>query len=79
VNIIKNLLEDNKNSWDSKLKFSLWEDRVTTKRIISTTPFQLVYGTEAIFPAQLDLLVENFLQEKEGEPNDMIKRMHQLA
>jgi transposase InsO family protein len=39
VNIIIKLLEDNKKSWYSKLKFSLWEDRVTTKRSINTTPF----------------------------------------
>ena len=77
MKIIINLLEDNKRSCDSKLKFSLWEDRVTTKRSIGTTPFQLVYGTEVIFPAQISLLVENFIQEKQGKPDDMIKRMHQ--
>jgi hypothetical protein len=32
INIIKRLLEDNKKAWDSKIKFSLWVDRVTTKR-----------------------------------------------
>jgi hypothetical protein len=32
INIIKKLLEDNKKAWGSKLKFSLWVDRVTTKR-----------------------------------------------
>jgi transposase InsO family protein len=31
VNIIKILLEDNKKAWDSRLKFSLWADRVKTK------------------------------------------------
>jgi hypothetical protein len=79
VKIIRKLLEDNKKSWDSKLKFSLWEDRVTTKRSIGTTPFQLVYGTEVVFPAQLALPVEKFLQDQEGEPDDMIRRMHQLV
>jgi hypothetical protein len=39
----------------------------------------LVYGTGVVFPAQVALLVENFLQEKEGEQNDMIRRMHQLV
>eukprot|EP00253_Pinus_taeda_P013610 PITA_13610 len=29
IRIIKKLLEDNKRSWDSKLKFSLWADRLT--------------------------------------------------
>jgi hypothetical protein len=79
VKIIRKLLEDNKKSWDSKLKFSLWEDRVTTKRSIGTTPFQLVYGTEVVFPTQLALPVEKFLQDQEGEPYDMIRRMHQLV
>jgi transposase InsO family protein len=79
VKIIKKLLEDDKKSWESKLKFSLWEDRVTRKRSICTTPFQLVYGTKAVFPSQLALPVEFFFQEQQGEPDDMIKRMHQLV
>jgi hypothetical protein len=32
IRIIKILLEDNKKAWDSKLKFALWADQVTTKR-----------------------------------------------
>jgi hypothetical protein len=79
VNIIKKLLEDNKKSWDSKMKFSLWADRVTTKRSIGTTPFQLVYGTKVVFPSQLALPVENFLQDQQGEPDDMVRRMHHLV
>jgi hypothetical protein len=49
IKIIKILLEDNKKAWDSKLKFSLWVDRVSTKRSLGISPFQLVYGTEAFF------------------------------
>ena len=33
VKIIIKLLETNKKSWDSKLKFALWADRVTEKKI----------------------------------------------
>ena len=50
VRIIRKLLENNQKSWDSKLKFSLWTDRITDKISIGTSPFKLVYGTEAIFP-----------------------------
>jgi transposase InsO family protein len=39
VNIIKILLEENKKAWDSKLKFSLWDDKVTTKRALGVSPF----------------------------------------
>ena len=79
VRIIKKLLETNQKSWDSKLKFSLWVDRVTDKISIGTSPFKLVYGTEVIFPIQLILLVEKFFQEEEDEPNDMVRRMMDLV
>jgi hypothetical protein len=79
IRIIKRLLEDNKKAWDSKLKFALWADRVTTKRSIGISPFQLVYGTEVVFPSQLAMPVAKFLQDYQGEPDDMIRRIHQLV
>ena len=78
VMIIRKLLETNHKSWDSNLKFSLWDDRVTNKRSIGISPFKLVYGIEAIFPTQLILPVEKFFQEEEDEPNDMVRRMMDL-
>jgi hypothetical protein len=79
IKIIKKLLEDNKKAWDSKLKFSLWADRVTVKRSLGLSPFQLVYGVEAIFPSQLALPVEKFFQDYQGEPDHMIRRIQQLV
>jgi hypothetical protein len=61
------------------LKFSLWADRVTNKKSIGTSPFKLVYGTEAIFPIQLALRVAKFLQEVDSEPNDLTRRIHNLV
>jgi len=49
VRVIKKLLEDNKKSWDSKLKFSLWADQVTIKKSIGNSPFKLVYGVDDVF------------------------------
>jgi hypothetical protein len=46
INIIKKLLEENKKAWDSKMKFALWDDRITTKRSLGVSHFQLVYGVE---------------------------------
>ena len=79
VNIIRKLSETNKKRWDSKLKFALWADRVTDKRSIKTSPFKLVYGTEAIFPIHLIFPVAKFFQEEEDEPNDMVRRMMDLV
>jgi hypothetical protein len=79
VRIIKKLLEQNARGWDSKLKFALWADRVTCKKSIGTSPFKLVYGTEAIFPVQLALPVAKFLQETDAEPSDLTRRIHDLV
>jgi transposase InsO family protein len=46
IRIIKKLLTENKRSWDSKLKFSLWADRINNKKSIGNSPFQMVYRTE---------------------------------
>jgi hypothetical protein len=72
-------LEDNKRAWDSKLKFALWADRVTTKKSLGLSPFHLVYGIEAVFPTQLALPVENLLHDYEEEPNLMLRRIHQMV
>jgi hypothetical protein len=79
IKLIKRLLEDNERAWDSKLEFSLWADWVTTKGSLGISPFQLVYGTEAVFPTQLALSVEKFLQDLEAEPDHMIRRIHQIV
>eukprot|EP00253_Pinus_taeda_P007055 PITA_07055 len=50
VRVIKKLLEDNKKSWDYKLKFALWADIVTIKKSIGNSPFKLVYGADVVFP-----------------------------
>eukprot|EP00253_Pinus_taeda_P029470 PITA_29470 len=79
VRIIKKLLEDNKKNWDSKLKFSLRADKVTDKKSIGNSPFKLVYGADVVFPIQLILPVENFLQEEQDEENDIARRMSNLV
>jgi len=66
IKIIKKLLEDNKKAWDSKLEFSLWDDRVTTKRSLGVSPFHLVYGIEDIFPTQLSLWKNSSRTTKEN-------------
>lgn len=63
VSIIKKLLQNNKKAWHSQLKFALWADRVSTKKSIGTSPYQLVYGTDVVFPISLGAPVMKFLQE----------------
>ena len=72
-------MEDNKRAWGSKLKLSLWVDRVTMKKSLGTSPFQLVYREEIVFPTQLTLPVVKFFQDYEGELDYMVRRIHQMV
>ena len=67
VKIIKKLLEENKKSWHKNLIHALWADRLITKKSIGMSPFQLVYGTEAIFPTSLGVPVIKLVQEVQSE------------
>ena len=78
MRIIKKLLEENKRAWHTKLKHALWADRISIKRAIGMSPFQLVYGTEVIFPVSLGLPVMKLLQEHDEEPNRMQRRTNKI-
>ena len=67
VRIIKNLLEENKKAWHLKLKYALWENRISTKRSIGTSPFQLVYGTNVVFLVSLGIQVLKYLQTQDSK------------
>ena len=60
------------------LKYALWADRISTKKEIGSSPFQLVYGTNAIFPVQLGLPIMKFFQDSLEEPNDIQRRIFSL-
>eukprot|EP00253_Pinus_taeda_P012365 PITA_12365 len=77
INIIKRLLEENKKKWHRKLTNALWADRLSTKKSIGMSPYELVYGMEARFPSSLGIPTIELLQEIQAEPNDMQRRVNQ--
>jgi transposase InsO family protein len=70
MNIVKKIVGENKKSWDSKIKYALWEDHTTTKTSTRKTPFELVYGLEARLPMNLQIpalqLSQHFTTDKEA-------------
>ena len=71
-------MADNKWNWDTQLVYALWADRVSNKRSISSSPFQIVYGAEVVMRVQLALHVMKFIQDEIDEPNSVQRRMLQL-
>jgi hypothetical protein len=78
IKIVKKLLIERNNSWDSKLKYALWADKIRTKNSLGTSSFQLVYGIDVVFPTQLGIPILKFLQEDIQEPNDIQRRIFQI-
>ena len=76
VNITKKLLEINKKSWHKKLVNALWADRVSHKKSICMSPFELVYGIDAVFPTSLAIPVVKLLQEADSEEDPMQRRIN---
>jgi hypothetical protein len=60
MNIIKKVVGENKRSWDSKIKYALWADRITIKASTGRTPFELVYGLEAKLPLNIQIPILHF-------------------
>ena len=78
IQSIKKLLNQNKRSWDSILKYALWADMITIKKPIGTSPFRLVYGTDVVFPVQLGISMMKFIQDSQEEPSDIQRRIYAL-
>ena len=78
VNIIKKLLEINKKSWNKRLVHALWANRISQKKSIDMSPFELVYGVDTVFPASLAAPVVRLLQEADNEEDPMQRRWNQM-
>ncbi|GAA0147071.1 hypothetical protein LIER_06862 [Lithospermum erythrorhizon] len=52
---VKKRLQEEGGSWDKKLPTVLWSFRTTPNPITSETPFNLVYGSDALLPVEIHL------------------------
>ncbi|KAL2238147.1 UNVERIFIED_CONTAM: Retrovirus-related Pol polyprotein from transposon [Sesamum indicum] len=53
---------ENKGSWVDELPRVLWAYRITSRSATGETPFCLVYGTEAIIPAEIEEESQRIMQ-----------------
>jgi hypothetical protein len=79
ITVIKKVLTENKKAWHIHLKYALWANRISTKRSIGISPFQMVYGTNVILPINLALPVMKLWEDSNEEPNDITRRINQLV
>ena len=56
---------------------ALWFDRLTTKKSIGMSPYQLAYETEAMFPTSLGVPMIKIVQEIQSEEENIVRRINQ--
>jgi hypothetical protein len=68
LKIIKKTISDNHKNWHKALIYALWEDRITYKASLGTSPYFLVYGKEVILPPNISIPSLALVQSIEEQP-----------
>ena len=55
IKLIKKKIEENPRRWHEVLSEALWAHRISRHGATKVTPFQLVYGQEAVLPIEVNL------------------------
>jgi hypothetical protein len=55
IKIIKKRIKDNPRRWHEKLLEAFWVHRTSRHEAMKVTPFELVYGQEAVLPMEIGL------------------------
>ena len=62
------------------MKTTLWDKKITPKRVVGNSPFMLVYGREARLPISLEFPSLELAHQLELEENDsMIIKLAELV
>jgi transposase InsO family protein len=55
IKLIKKKIEENPRRWHEVLSKALWAHRISRHGATKVTPFELVYGQEAVLPVEVNL------------------------
>jgi len=63
--------------WANKLPFVLWGHRTTSKSVNGSTPYELVYGMEAVLPVELELQSLRVTLETSMTEQEWVKKRYE--
>ena len=72
------VVEGTRTDWDQKLHFVLWAYRTAYKTAIGTTPFNLVFGLNAILPIEFLIPTLRVAKQMEWTGHELSKRIDDL-
>ncbi|XP_060195134.1 uncharacterized protein LOC132624358 [Lycium barbarum] len=73
-------MTDNHKGWHEQLTYALLGYRTTARNSTGATPYLLVYGTEAVIPAEVEISSLRIIQEAELDDVEWVRaRYEQMA
>nr|XP_018627752.1 uncharacterized protein LOC108945890 [Nicotiana tomentosiformis] len=77
--ILRKMIQSSRQ-WNGKLPFALLGYRTTVRTSVGDTPYLLVYGTEAVIPAKVEISSLRIIVKAEIEDDEWVKtRLEQLT
>ena len=74
--IIRKMTERHRD-WHEKLSYALMAYRIAIRTSIGATPYNLMYGMEAVLPAEVKIPSLRILMETKLDETDWIKQRHE--
>ena len=65
--VLTKIVSGSKTDWELKLHSAIWAYRVAYKTALGTTPFNMVYGLDAILPMEFLIPTMNVAKELTGQ------------
>jgi hypothetical protein len=65
INLIKKKISDNPKHWHRILSEALWAHRISKHSATKVSPFELVYGQEAVLPMKISLNAVRFARQND--------------
>jgi hypothetical protein len=75
INLIKKKISDNPKHWHKILSEALWAHRISKHSATKVSPFELVYGQEAVLPVEISLNAVRFARQNDLTLTDYYNAM----
>ena len=73
--MLTKIVETSRTNWELKLQSALWAYRVAYKTALGTTPFNMVFGLDAILPLEFLIPTLRVAKELEWNGHEFLKRL----
>ena len=72
------IVSESRTDWEMKLHSAIWAYRVAYKTAIGTTPFNMVYGLDAILPIEFLISTLRVAKQLEWTGHELSERIEDI-